>query len=461
GLTAAAIAFPLIWETTTRMGQLSTEASAISLAAYFTIGLALAWRSDLPALAWITTLFALATAGALLFATRALATYGLVLLLLAAWTEIMAVYDRWPWLRLLPTLGVGSAVLLFAYILAGPRGLPPGYPPLSIPLVISMAMLLPTIYVASLLARTLWRQREITPLQVLLVLMAVGSGLGGGAWMLATQRTAPTIIGALSLALSAGCYAATWKSMGYRKGGLLNDHALASFSLLLALVGTAMLLSGSALALLWSALALALGALGWRYRVIVLSRHGLAFLLGAALASGLALSVWDALTAAAADTWRPLAPAGYIVVAAAAIGYVLLLPARVRTSEPRSDLLCSLLTAAILGWSLAGLMVWGLAGFAGATGLRADAAVLATLRTVVLAILTVGLSWIGQRWARQELIWLAYSLLALDGVKLLFEDFRVGRPATLFLSLAFLGGALILTPRLVRRASRQREGAAG
>jgi hypothetical protein len=132
-----------------------------------------------------------------------------------------------------------------------------------------------------------------------------------------------------------------------------------------------------------------------------------------------------------------------------------------QAQESRSALLCSLLTAAILGGSLVGLLVWGLAAFAGAPGPRADAAVLATLRTAVLASIAVGLSWVGPRWNRQELIWLANLTVALGAAKLFFEDFWVGRPATLFLSLAFYGGALILTSRQVRQASRQRDNAMG
>jgi hypothetical protein len=42
-------------------------------------------------------------------------------------------------------------------------------------------------------------------------------------------------------------------------------------------------------------------------------------------------------------------------------------------------------------------------------------------------------------------------LLVLGGVKLLGEDLRHGRPATVFASLVLYGIALIVAPRLVRR----------
>jgi hypothetical protein len=78
-------------------------------------------------------------------------------------------------------------------------------------------------------------------------------------------------------------------------------------------------------------------------------------------------------------------------------------------------------------------------------------AVLPTLRTAALALLAVGLGAAARRWPLPELAWLVYPVLALGGLKLLTEDLREGRPATLFLSLVLYGGALIAAPRLRKR----------
>jgi hypothetical protein len=48
--------------------------------------------------------------------------------------------------------------------------------------------------------------------------------------------------------------------------------------------------------------------------------------------------------------------------------------------------------------------------------------------------------------------WLVYPLLVVTGLKFLFEDFRVSRPATLFAAFALYGVALIIAPRLRRKA---------
>jgi hypothetical protein len=78
-------------------------------------------------------------------------------------------------------------------------------------------------------------------------------------------------------------------------------------------------------------------------------------------------------------------------------------------------------------------------------------AFLAAGRTAVLAALAVALAWAGRRWSLQELTWLVYPVLVGGGLKLLWEDLRYGQPITMFLGLALYGGALIATPRLMRR----------
>jgi hypothetical protein len=79
-----------------------------------------------------------------------------------------------------------------------------------------------------------------------------------------------------------------------------------------------------------------------------------------------------------------------------------------------------------------------------------DAGVAAVVRTAILAALAIGLALAARRWAWPELGWLVYPLVALGGVKLILQDLRVGRPATLVLSLALYGAVLVLAPRLLR-----------
>ena len=52
-----------------------------------------------------------------------------------------------------------------------------------------------------------------------------------------------------------------------------------------------------------------------------------------------------------------------------------------------------------------------------------------------------------RRWP--EARWLVYPVLILVGIKLVLEDFPHGQPATLFVALALVGGALLLVARLL------------
>jgi hypothetical protein len=63
------------------------------------------------------------------------------------------------------------------------------------------------------------------------------------------------------------------------------------------------------------------------------------------------------------------------------------------------------------------------------------------------------LAWGSRALNLIEGAWLVYPFLTLTGLKFVIEDFRAGTPATLFLSFALYGLALILGPRLCRRSS--------
>ena len=88
----------------------------------------------------------------------------------------------------------------------------------------------------------------------------------------------------------------------------------------------------------------------------------------------------------------------------------------------------------------------------GAGGIEADPGAAASIRTGVLAVSAVLLKWFGRRDRYPEAGWLAYTVLVLGGLKLIFQDLPAGRPVTLFLSLTLYGGALWLVTR--RRGSK-------
>jgi len=77
-----------------------------------------------------------------------------------------------------------------------------------------------------------------------------------------------------------------------------------------------------------------------------------------------------------------------------------------------------------------------------------------TLGTVVLTTFSVALAWASSHWPKRELAWLVYGFMGLGAWKLATRDFVNERSLALVISLLFYGGALILLPGILRKASQ-------
>jgi hypothetical protein len=86
---------------------------------------------------------------------------------------------------------------------------------------------------------------------------------------------------------------------------------------------------------------------------------------------------------------------------------------------------------------------------AGLFGAHWDVSLVSTLRTALIAAVALIFAWFGPRRNLGELIWILYPWMIFGALKLFAEDFRQGRPATLFVSLLLYGGALLVIPRLL------------
>jgi hypothetical protein len=169
----------------------------------------------------------------------------------------------------------------------------------------------------------------------------------------------------------------------------------------------------------------------------------------AGLASGLLACVTRALL------WRPLeglplpTAAGFST-AAAALACAAVLGGDRRPLGWRR--IPHAFVAAFTTWVTAGVLA---AALVRAAGVGSQPAVVATLRTTVLAALAVALAELSRRRSIVEAAWLVYPVLALGGLKLVGEDIPAGRPLTLFVSFVVYGAALLAAPR-ARRTSPER-----
>ena len=437
GVTGLAIACPLLWEAATKFRTFDATTGLLLLALFAAATLAIAAGRTVPALAWAATLLPATTAfafvpsaGALLPATAFLVALGIATDRLAESRAGSVV--RWP---AAAAADLACGVLLV--IAARPGGAVGPYQGLSLSASRSVILLLPAGYLASFAVRILLAKRPpaiFEGLQTLLVLL-IGAA---GARLIQPPGASNAVLLALAGAAAVGAYVAAVQESGDsppRRFGYFSSTALAIF--LLFFPG---LLSRPLAALLWSALALATAAAATRWRRPALAVHSTVYLSAAAISSGLAGWLWTISMAS------PLPPGALAIVAAlcGAVTYAVM-----AGQEPRDR---RVQIGAALGASLALLTLGGGLVFLAAIALDIGSrpVTLAILRSGVLALMTVGLAAVAARLKRQEIIWIAWALLAVGAVKILVQDVPSGRPGVIALSLVFYGLSLTLAPQFLR-----------
>jgi hypothetical protein len=452
-VASSLVAFPLIWETAARLGLLGPRAAYAALVAFFALGLGVAWRRRLAFNAWLTTGLALATGLALLVSSHDLLAALVAFLAIAAVLEWTAYHDAWLGLRW-PVAAVldGVAFLLLA-VVTRPR-LPETYVPLSPGIAAAALLALPALSIVGVAARTLRRGRPVTCFEAAQGTMAVLLGFGGAWSVLAAHGMTAPGPGALAVLLGGLCYAVAFAFVERRPGQGRNFYFYSTAGGVLTLVGTLELGLVGGLSVAWAGLGLAAAALGRRFGRMTLRVHSALYLAAGALESGLIGACTRALAGRETDG---IPPAAWVAGAAALGGWAVL---ATDAAAPRSgvarvpQLLLATLSVLAFG-KAAQAVLWAVLG----ARVGNDPGAAAVLHTAVLAVLALGLAGAARRGTWPELGWLVYPLVAAGGVKLLLQDLREGRPATLVASLALYGTVLLAAPRLMRPGAH--EGAEG
>jgi hypothetical protein len=444
GLAACLVAYPLLWETTTRLGIVAPPAGLAALVGIFAVGSAVAARHRLGFLAWLGTSLALATVGALLVETRELLASVLALLVVAATVEALAFRDLWHGLRWPAALVLDGAVLILVWLAGRAEGLPEGYPSLWPAAAVAAALGLPALYLASVAARTLRLDRAASPFEVVQGLASLAIGFGGAARIVAAQGSSGSGLGVAAAVLGVLCYTVAFTFVERREGPGRNFYVYSTAGGLLTLLASRAIFDAGGQAFLWCALGAAGASLGRSLDRMTLRYHGTVYVWAAGVASGLVGSATrDMLGVAGAGLPLP-SLAGWLT-AATGLGCLAVLAGdrRVQGRARIPQVLVAAFAAWVVSGTLAALLAHPLEG-------AAAAAAVATIRTGVLAALAVALAAMARRLSLPELGWLVYPILLAGGFKLLAEDVPAGRPAALFLSFGLYGMALIVAPRLMR-----------
>ena len=433
GVSTSILALPLLWEATTKFRVVGGTAASLILTA-ITLGvLAIAVRRRLQTLAWIIVFGAIASNIAFTASTGLVLPFAVASIALGIVTLWIGYTIDWVWLRWPTALHADVAVFALTAgasthaLAASAAGIAAGQ------------WLLVTAYLVSVAVRTLVRGREVNLFEVLQTVAALAVGFGGAVYVAAATGVGGDLLAAISLLCGAGCYGVAFTFLARRQGRHHNFYFYTSLGLVLVLAGSALGLRQAPL--LWAALAVLTSWAATRADRLTLLVHAAVYLVAASIGSGLLASAFVALVGP--PLGQPtVSPARLLVCAAGCVCWLMPITsetAGVRVRLPR------LAMAIVLSWSAAAWMV------AAASSSATPPGVLATIRTGAIAITALALAWLGRTRRLREAGWLVYPLLALGAVKLLAEDLLRSAPATLFIALAFYGGALIVAPRLGQR----------
>jgi hypothetical protein len=447
GATSIFLALPLLVEATTKFQLLSGGQGLLSLTVYSALVMAVAVSRSLRSLGWLVTAGAIITAFALLIVSHVALPVSLYLLVLGL-VSLWVVYEKaWRGLQWLGAAGADAgAIALIGFSVSEQWPVEP-----QTALRLAAASLV--TWLASFAIRSHVRGRTIGVFEIVQSLLAAAIAFVAASLAARADGAGLAGVGLLGVVLGAASYALALSPASRRVRGV-NYFYYALLGMLLVVTGSALVMPAGSAAMLWSLLALLAAWFSGRSGWVNLSLQCTLLLLAAAFGSGILGTGLQALAGGAAAGWPVAGP----LLAGTALATVACLFIPVAQRSERWGTMAGLPQLIVLGlsvWEVGGLMVVYLAPVLAAAGTaEPNLAVLAALRTAILsaAAVTLALSSRFRRWP--EARWLVYPLLILVGIKLFLEDFPHGQPATLFVALAFVGSALLLVARLLRREAR-------
>jgi hypothetical protein len=460
GLAASLIAYPLIWETTARFKFVAPQNAALMLAVTTITAFVVAVRAGQASLAWTSSLCAVATAWSLLFKTGDILPFASGLFVLVIASEWLAHRELTPSVRWVPALALDGVILVMALLLSHTDGLPEHYAAFSGLGVISLGLMLVSTHLISTGVRTARLGQSLASFDVVQTALAIVIAFGTVGTLTTQSSTIHQASGACGVTLALACYALAFGVIRPRQGPRPTFFHFSSAAAALGLVGTYVLLGAQTASAVWLIVSPVVLWLGVKCDFITLRYHGTVYLIAGATGAGIIAGFGDGMLAGARANWQAPSFGPVMAFIFISLGYaVLLRSGRLDRTERQHvawfELLPHFCVASLLGWTLACAAAgWTAMALAIAPSPQADAALLATVRTAVLASVAVICAWVGRRWVRRELTGLVWPTLLFGGLKLLLEDFGHGRPLTLFLALALYGGALVGVSGLLRHRSR-------
>lgn len=445
GGASVLLLLPLLVEAAGKFQLLSGTQALVSLALFGGVGLWVAALRNLRLLGWLVTAGGVLTAFVLLKTTRSTTAASSVLILLGIATLWASYLRHWKGPRWLAAAGANVGVLTL--VLLGNSDQWDVAPRTA--LYLGGIML--CAYFVSFAVHSHVRKDHVGFFEPIQSLLAIAVTAIAAVFAARAGAIAIAPVGLLTLLFAAAAYALAFTPATRTERGR-NFFFYSSLGLMLLVLGSAVILSPTVAAGAWSLLAIAMAWFSGRYGRVALSLQCTFLLLAAGVGSGILTTGWLALAGAHPTTWPPLV-SWHVLIALTTVACLLIPVAQHSDRWGTLAGLPQLVVLALSVWEVGGLMVAIAAPILADAGTAdADIAVVAALRTGVLAAasVTLALSSRFKRWP--EARWLVYPVLVLVGFKLFLEDFPIGQPAMLFVSLVLVGSALILVARLLARS---------
>lgn len=446
-LAAAMVAFPLLVEATIRFKVLSGAESTLGIAVLTAGFLFVARRRRLQAVAWVAVIAALPTSLILMARTGVFVPFAFYLIAFGVATLWLGYSLGWTALAW-PTALTADVVVAGLML----RALGPQHQDgAQIAMILQWSLL--AAYGISIAVRTLVRGRNVTVFEIVQMTAALLIAFGGTIVLTRTTGSLPAAIGVTSLVSGAACYGVTFAFIERRQGLKRNLYFYSSLALVLVLAGLTIALREPWLGTVLAVLGVVAAGSWYRFGRLYILLHGVAYVLAASIASGALGYGARALAIASTGPWALPGLVILIVLVASAMsaGLVAARP------WPEGGIVASSLRVVLvvlLVWVACGWLVgWLVPAVAGLADRSVNPGAVATVRTCVLAVAALIIAWISRQARFREWGWLVYPLLVLIGLKMVAQDFKYSRPATLFIALAVYGAALIVAPRLRRRTN--------
>lgn len=423
---AAVIAYPILWEVATRFHLFGAAGAAAGIAIATTLLAVIGYRGGGERIAWIGAAGAIACTVGLAAETRELAAPMLALAVSGATTWWCAVRRNW---RYAP-LPMAIEFNLLACALVGLTLLDKAAD--SRELAASTLLIGFAIYAGAIVTRPLIRHDDVGAVDAMQV----------GISAIPTLVGAPLVAGlGTPLAVVAAFVAAVAGALSYvamlRTSRMdVAPYFFGALGCLGVLVATANLLSASAAAALWG-LAAGAAALLARRAIPQLWGHAALYALASTIAAGLFAASVGVVSGLA---HHPLDLSLANIVATLGIATAAVVAVAAGAQEWR---IARLVLAA-----LAMLLVLGAVAAAVVPISHDDAGAAAALRSAIIAAAAVAIALAARTPRARELATLVTPLLVLGAMKFLVDDFGRGRAASLFITLATYGVALVVIARM-------------